>query len=139
MVSGGGGVVQAWIDFNSDQAWQATEKIFDGFLPDGVHTINFTTPDAVIGQTFARFRISREGGLGPEGQAKDGEVEDHEVWIVAQPAAAKKWCQLPDLTPEGIDIRVDNGENLPRMIADDFECRQPGQLTHITFLGLVEG
>ena len=135
-VSGGGGVVQAWIDFNIDRAWQGSEKIFDGFLPDGVHTINFTTPGAaVIGQTFARFRISRQGGLGPEGEAKDGEVEDHRLWIVAQPDASKQWCQLPDLTPEGIDIRIDNGENLPRIVADDFECRQPGRLTHIRLWG----
>ena len=33
----------------------------------------------VVGQTFARFRISKQGGLGPEGPAPDGEVEDHEV------------------------------------------------------------
>jgi hypothetical protein len=136
MVNGGGGVVQAWIDFNLDRMWQSTEKIFDGFLPDGLHTINFTTPaSAVVGQTFARFRISRQGGLGPEGEARDGEVEDHKVWILSQPAAAKLWCQMPDLTAEGIDIRVDNGENLPRMMADDFECRQSGQLTHITLWG----
>ena len=136
LVGGGGGVVQAWIDFNIDRTWQDTEKIFDGFLPDGLHTINFTTPgSAVVGQTFARFRISREGGLSPVGEARDGEVEDHKVWIVAQPVASKQWCQLPDLTPEGIDIRVDNGENLQRIIADDFECRQRGKLAHITLWG----
>jgi hypothetical protein len=135
-VNGGGGVVQAWIDFNRDFAWQSTEKIFDGFLPDGVHTLNFTTPEtAVPGKTFARFRISRQGGLGPDGPAPDGEVEDHEVTIETSPAVVKKWCQQPELTPEGIDIRIDNGENLPRMVADDFECRQPGKLTHIRFWG----
>ncbi len=140
LVSGGGGVVQAWIDFNIDHGWQSTEKIFDGFLPDGLHTINFTTPaSAIVGQTFARFRISRQGGLSPEGEAKDGEVEDHKVWILAQPDAAKQWCQYPDLTPEGIDIRVDNGENLPRTMADDFECRRPGRLTHVTLWGSWKG
>jgi len=135
-VGGGGGVVQAWIDFNNDKSWQSSEKVFDGFLADGVHVVNFVTPNAaVIGQTFARFRISRQGGLNPEGAALDGEVEDHEVTIEASPDVLKKWCQRPDLTPEGIDIRVDNGDNLPRIVADDFECRQSGRLTHIRLWG----
>jgi hypothetical protein len=135
-VSGGGGIVQAWIDFNSDKSWQSGEEVFDGFLPDGVHVINFVTPSAaVVGKTFGRFRISRQGGLSPEGPALDGEVEDHEVTIEAQPDVPKQWCQRPDLTPEGIDIRVDNGENLPRLAADDFQCKQPGWLTHISLWG----
>ncbi|MBN1508558.1 MAG: hypothetical protein JW955_17040 [Sedimentisphaerales bacterium] len=140
VVGGGGGVVQAWIDFNSDHTWQSSEKIFDGFLSDGIHTINFTTPTtAVIGQTFARFRISREGGLNPEGEAKDGEVEDHRLRILEPPEAQKQWCQRPDLTPQGIDIRVDGDESLPRRIADDFECRQPGRLTHVRLWGSWKG
>lgn len=135
-VNGGGGVLQAWIDFSGDHTWQSSEKIFDAFLPDGVHTINFTTPDtAVPGKTFARFRISRQGGLGPAGPAPDGEVEDYEVMIDTAPATVKKWCQPPELTPEGIDVRIDNGENVPRTAADDFECRQPGKLTHIRLWG----
>jgi len=135
-VGGGGGVVQAWIDFNNDKSWQNTEKVFDGFLPDGVHTVNFVTPNAaVVGKTFARFRISRQGGLGPQGAALDGEVEDYLVTVEALPDVVKRWCQRPNLTPEGIDIRVDNGENLPRMIADDFGCKQAGLLTHIRLWG----
>jgi len=51
-VSGGGGIVQAWIDFNSDKTWQAAEQIYNGFLPNGVHTVSFSVPDsAVLGQT----------------------------------------------------------------------------------------
>jgi len=81
-VSGEGGIVQAWIDFDADGTWQASEQICDAFLLVGIHIISFFVPDdAVVGQTFARFRISRQGGLGPEGLAADGEVEDHRVSI----------------------------------------------------------
>jgi len=138
-VSGGGGVVQGWIDFNGDHSWQATEEVFNGFLSDGVHVISFTVPyGSVLGQTFARFRISRRGGLGPEGLAYDGEVEDHEVSITAAPDV-KRWCQLPDVTPYGIDIRVDNSDGSPRIIADDFGCSSRGKLTHVRLWGSWEG
>ena len=138
-VSGGGGVVQGWIDFNGDHIWQATEKVADSFLPDGVHVIYLTVPSgAFAGQTFARFRISRKGGLGPEGLASDGEVEDYEVSITAAPDV-KRWCQLPDLTPYGIDVRVDNSDGSPRIIADDFGCSSRGKLTHVRLWGSWEG
>jgi hypothetical protein len=139
-VNGGGGVVQAWIDFNRDRSWQDSEKIYDGFLPDGVHVLPFTTPNtAVPGWTFARFRISTEGGLKVTGPAQDGEVEDHEVRIEPAPTSDKTWCQRPDLTPYGIDIRVDSGDGIPRVLADDFGCRAPGRLTHIRLWGSWRG
>ena len=134
-VNGGGGVVQAWIDFDTDQAWETSEKIFDGFLPDGVHPLAFAVPaTATLGQTFARFRISTTGGLDPNGPALDGEVEDHVV-LVDPPDEKEKWCQLPDLTPHGIDIRVDNSDGRRRALADDFECRNTSKLLHIRFWG----
>ena len=37
------------------------------------------------GVTFARFRFSSAGGLGPTGFADDGEVEDYSVVILANP------------------------------------------------------
>jgi len=137
-VSGGGGVVQAWIDFDGDKVWEVAETIFDGFLPDGVHVISFPVPtNAVIGKTFARVRISTAGGLAPDGPAGDGEVEDHEVEIVAPPVeSGKTWCQYPDLTPHGIDIRMDHSDNRLRALADDFECRSFGErLVHLRFWG----
>jgi hypothetical protein len=133
-VNGGGGVVQAWIDFNGDRTWQAGEMIHNGFLPDGVHTLPFMVPStAATGQTFARFRISTQGGLEPTGIARDGEVEDHAVSIDAAPAAAKQWCQPPDLTPNGIDIHMGSG------LADDFECTSPGKLIHVRLWGSWKG
>ncbi|MBC8472635.1 MAG: hypothetical protein H8D56_24485, partial [Planctomycetes bacterium] len=85
-VNGGGGIVQGWIDFNGDMTWDASEKIYDGFLPTGIYTISISVPISTLaGQTFARFRISKQGGLSPKGPAPDGEVEDHEVYVESSP------------------------------------------------------
>src|SRR5262249_795997 len=46
----------------------------------GNNTITFNAPAATIaGSTFARFRLSTAGGLGPRGAAADGEVEDYKI------------------------------------------------------------
>lgn len=133
-VGGGGGIVQAWIDYNSDMKWQPDEVVYNGFLTPGSHVISFIVPDdAVPGQSFARFRISRQGNLGPDGPAKDGEVEDHEV-VIESLSPYTKWLQLPDVTPHGIDIRVDSNEG-QRIIADDFECTSTDKLTDVHFWG----
>ncbi len=134
-VNGGGGIVQGWIDFDADQTWRADEKVFDGFLPDGIHVLSLAVPaDATVGQTFARFRISVSGGLEPDGVAATGEVEDHEVWIEAMPSNTK-WCQQPDLTPRGIGLRVDGNQESLRALADDFECTSRDRLTHVRLWG----
>jgi len=130
-VGGGGGVVQGWIDFDGDMVWQAAEKVFDGFLPDGAHSVNVVVPTtAVPGKTFARFRISRNGGLSPAGPAPDGEVEDCVVPIRVPPAN-DKWIQWPDLTPNGIDIHAE--ANAP--LADDFPCTSENRITEIYLWG----
>lgn len=134
-VSGGGGVVQGWIDFDGDSSWQDNEQVVNTFLPDGIHSVSFVVPEnAVLGQTFARFRISTSGGLEPTGAAWDGEVEDHEVWIRPVPFDAK-WYQGPDLTPDGMDIRVDGNNVLPRILADDFLCTSQDRLTQVRLWG----
>ena len=85
VVGGGGGHVDAWIDWNGNHLWEhPQERIYSGHLPDGTHTISVPVPDvSITGQTFARFRISSDGGLTPAGSAPDGEVEDYEVQIQA--------------------------------------------------------
>ncbi len=133
-VGGGGGIVQAWIDYNSDMEWQPEEEVYNSFLAEGLHVISFIVPDhAVPGQSFARFRISRQGNLEPDGPAKDGEVEDYEV-VIESLSPFTKWLQLPDVTPHGIDIRVDSNEGL-RIIADDFECTSTDKITDVHFWG----
>ncbi|MHC4153574.1 MAG: DUF7901 domain-containing protein [Planctomycetota bacterium] len=82
-VCGGGGVVDIWIDYNGDGDWDdAGEFEFSSYLGDGPNTVVVNPPpDSVIGQTFARCRITSIGARIPTGQADDGEVEDHMVEI----------------------------------------------------------
>ncbi|MBN1996848.1 PKD domain-containing protein, partial [candidate division KSB1 bacterium] len=132
-VGGGGGYIAGYIDFNGDRNWDPQIRIAStDFYADGMHTIVVKVPsNAVIGQTYARFRInSTNPNLPPDGPADDGEVEDYGV-IIEKPIPNSKWVQLPDLTANGIDIKLDE----MRHLADDFECRKPSLLTDIHFWG----
>jgi len=89
-VQGAVGKLDAWIDFNGDGSWGGPgEQIFDSqAVSTGDSTLMFDVPSwAVAGITFARFRLSTVGGLGPRGFAADGEVEDYQVTI-SPPSAA---------------------------------------------------
>jgi hypothetical protein len=75
--------------------------------------------------TYARFRFSStSGGLPYDGPATDGEVEDYEVYIEKNEMI--KWIQLPDMTKNGIDIKVTG-----QWLADDFECTSHGLITDV--------
>ncbi|MFH1313054.1 MAG: GEVED domain-containing protein [Candidatus Eisenbacteria bacterium] len=128
--NGGNGWVVGWIDFNADQIWQPSEKVYSAFVAPGVHSFNLITPTAsVTGETFARFRISTAGGLPPGGAAADGEVEDHKVLI--EEAHTYKWIQRPDLTSTGIDVEC----TTPYLLADDFQCGETGKIVLIDVWG----
>ena len=87
--------IDAWIDFNGDGSFNgpgeqiATSARFDAGAPFPIVGILVKVPStAVIGNTYARFRVSTAGGLSPTGLALDGEVEDYRVTVVAAPAAS---------------------------------------------------
>ena len=85
-----GAKLDAWIDFNGDGSWGVTgEQIASGLaVVEGDNLLSFTIPSwAVAGATYARFRVSSSGGLGPNGVALDGEAEDHAVTIADRPPA----------------------------------------------------
>jgi len=85
---GNGGFVSGWIDFNSNGSWESSEQIVAGIFSDGIHACEFLVPSSSIpGNTFARFRISRQGTAEPTGWAADGEVEDYLTAIKPQPRA----------------------------------------------------
>lgn len=76
--------LQGWIDFGGDGSWATLgdQVIVDAPVVSGAVTYNFPVPpNAVVGQTFARFRLSMQRGLGFAGQGYDGEVEDELVKI----------------------------------------------------------
>ncbi|EMI21801.1 hypothetical protein RMSM_01277 [Rhodopirellula maiorica SM1] len=80
--------VDAWLDFDGNATWDATDQILDSVpVVAGLQTLNFAIPDgAVVGNTYARIRVSTAGDLDPSGTAIDGEVEDYVVALVADPA-----------------------------------------------------
>ncbi len=68
-VNGGGGVLDAWIDFGQDGQFDPADRIYGGALADGVHQIAVNVPPtAQPGTTYARFRVSTQGGLEPGGR-----------------------------------------------------------------------
>ncbi|MEO0539808.1 MAG: GEVED domain-containing protein [Cyanobacteria bacterium P01_A01_bin.105] len=95
----GAGTLNAWIDYNQDGDFDdAGEQIFtDTALIAGGNSLTFA-PDSRLphGDTYARFRFSTQTGLGPEGTATDGEVEDYAVKVAA-PVAQVNACAVTGL------------------------------------------
>ena len=85
VVASDAGILQAWIDFNQDGDWSDPQEQIasDVSVDSGTHRITFSIPvGAVVGTTFARFRISTQTSLGVVGLASDGEVEDHSIELL---------------------------------------------------------
>ena len=82
--AGIGGNVDAWFDWNGDGDWNdlGEQMLAGSWMSIGFNPVVISIPgNATNGWIFARFRISRQGGLLPTGAAPDGEVEDYEVFI----------------------------------------------------------
>ena len=97
-VTGSDGVLHGWIDFNGNGVFESgvAEHVAMSLADDGTGDdvaagdgqiqFNVNVPgDAVLDQTFARFRWSTTPQLGPSGFASDGEVEDYALTIAAAP------------------------------------------------------
>jgi hypothetical protein len=82
------GMIDAWIDFDGNGVFAHPGEHLTGgtstsIPPNSTIPINFTVPaTAVPGMTYARFRLSTDGGLTPTGLSGDGEVEDYTVTIL---------------------------------------------------------
>ena len=127
-VSGIGGILQGWIDWNADGDWaDASEQIINNLaVSAGINTVNFSVPNGATNiPTYARFRISTTTGLPPSGPAQDGEVEDYMVDL-----DALKWLQIPEQGKEGVDVN-----NTFNQLADDFVCTASGPITDIHIWG----
>ena len=77
--------LSAWIDFNRDGDWwdneeelfSGGEEVVPGLFPN---TLYFSVPAGITpGPSYARFRCTTSGTVGPTGYALDGEVEDYRV------------------------------------------------------------
>ncbi len=80
----GNGLLQAFIDFNGDGAWQIAEQVAlnHALGGGGAQVVPIAVPaGAAIGITYMRLRYSDVAGLFVGGGAPNGEVEDHPVRI----------------------------------------------------------
>jgi hypothetical protein len=80
--------VNAWIDFDGDGVFENSEKLAERvYFNDGSRQFNFpVSSSAVTSKPVAvRVRMSSQSGLGPTGDAPDGEVEDVYVTINRNP------------------------------------------------------
>ncbi len=94
--------LDAWIDFNRDGDFlDADERIAIGkSVAADLNLITFNIPtSSVLGDTFARFRISTAGVAGPTGAAADGEVEDYAVKILDGDTARRLTVNFPSGGP----------------------------------------
>ncbi|WP_231131251.1 SpaA isopeptide-forming pilin-related protein [Crateriforma conspicua] len=121
------GYVSAWIDWDGDGSFTASESIANGVMVTTAGTLALpvsvpTTADVTDkGSTILRIRVfsdpcdmvapgpNGERPLGPTGHANDGEVEDHRIDVVR--GAEISGVKLEDLTgdgPSADDTPLDN-------------------------------
>jgi hypothetical protein len=122
-----------WIDYGMTTPGPAGDQVFSAKpLVAGVQTLPFFVPITAKANSasFARFRFTRSTvALSYDGYAPTGEVEDYLVKIGEN--CGIKWVQLPDTTPNGIDISVDQQWTL----ADDFLCSSVDKITDVHLWG----
>ena len=116
-VTGGLGLLDAWVDFNADGDWaDADEQIFDDEMMNiGENMLSFDVPvDAAVGNTFARLRLSSGGVAEVTGFALDGEVEDYQLTIAA---AAPAGPDTPDafMFVDVVDAPLGSKVKTPRL------------------------
>jgi len=133
------GRLNAWIDFYGDGDWSdAIDRIFNNVALTGgglTDTLAFTVPATAKGNinTFARFRFNTAGGLSYNGQATDGEVEDHTVHIEYK----LKWSQPPFEMEPGAYYGWDEPSiyGWMQIVADDWPCKDQRPVTDIHWWG----
>ena len=122
--------LQGFVDFDGDGTFNGTnERLTEVLIPSGVtgatQTINAAVPsNAIIGSTYARFRLSQTQGLGPGGFAETGEVEDIRVSILPTNSVANDDLNL-QVSRNSAPVRLN-------VLANDFETAE-NPLTIVSF------
>ena len=82
-VTGSGGYLNAWIDWDMDGVFEDDEQIADSMaVANGTTNLPVNVPLwASIGDTWARFRISTFADIGATGGVSNGEVEDYQLTV----------------------------------------------------------
>ena len=121
-VSGIGGRLQGWIDWNDDGDWKdAGERIATDLQDtdnDGKIFVPVNVPAGAAGtETIARFRWSTTSGLGAVSTAIDGEVEDYAITAQTAPVGPPLSC------PAGFTLAASSG-NADTVIAPALNSTQ---------------
>ncbi|MCB0142892.1 MAG: carboxypeptidase regulatory-like domain-containing protein, partial [Caldilineaceae bacterium] len=107
--------VYGFIDFDGDGAFAAPDEVVSATVPSGAASQNvnllFNVPanGDTIQMLGARFRLSTDAGLGPDGSASNGEVEDYLIQIIQPMSLGNRvWIDLDndgqiDANEDGMD------------------------------------
>jgi hypothetical protein len=101
--------LDGWIDFDGDGNWGGPlERVFTGAqVYAGQNTLTVSVPSwAVIGTTYARFRLSSTGVTAPTGAAANGEVEDYAVTIAPPLAGPLQFSETSVSASAGVSSVV---------------------------------
>jgi hypothetical protein len=125
-------IVDAWIDFDGDGAFGDPRDRVVALLAlgPGTHSVPVNVPcDAGAAASYARFRLSAGGVVGPGGPGPFGEVEDYATTVVAADPVIGVAKELSDSELVGpathqvtFVIRIENLGNVPLSdlsVADD--------------------
>ena len=108
----GGGLVDAWIDFNGNGVFDTdgSEQVLRNMpVVDGINTLSIVTPSTATDKdTWMRIRLSDSGNTSATGVAIGGEVEDYLVSIrrVAVPVPSGSGDQF--IAMEDTPLRIDS-------------------------------
>lgn len=139
VVASAAGLLQGWIDFNDDGDWdEVGEQVFlDQQVAAGTNNLSFPAgPGAVVtAQTFARFRVSSQGGLAATGQAPDGEVEDYQVSIVA----GAPTFLVSAATPTTTGVVIDFNREINRQLLNLYDAGSSPNAADLVLSGATAG
>lgn len=127
-----GGRLDAWIDYNRDGDFlDANEQVVNGRLMNvGTTFFSITVPAGIsAGPSFARFRLSSAGGLGPTGSAPNGEVEDYPVNLAVPTPGSITVVADPAIIGPGTMLLVQGTNNFYETISVQPTSGQPGKVT----------
>jgi len=102
--------VNAWVDFNGDFDWAdpGEQVLVNVAVVNGTNVVNIAVPaSARPGNTYARFRLTRDQGIGFAGPATSGEVEDYLV-AIAEPAGELRIGSVVQVG-DAVELRWDGG------------------------------
>jgi hypothetical protein len=113
-VTGGGGFLSAWADWNGNGSWDPSEQFLTDFtVVPGINSISIMIPTYCAPGTnvYLRFRLSTFQGLSWFGPALNGEVEDYLVVAGDPQLELLDWGDAPDFFggPAYETVALNNG------------------------------